>query len=353
MHGVNAISKEERMRRKKAFNQILIQHPRFGTIKQRTQSLVEDTEVRIAENEERAQAAKGRPIKHKELWVLPIVGPSGATKSTSMSYIVDEINGDPSLAERETPILYVTLDQNTRGPKQLQVQILEAFADPSAETVLRAAQHSTPVINEDIRRIAIERKTRVIVLDEAGNMLMHDAGKIGRQMANAIKGLVNEAIFSVILMGTEEVNQLFMLSPELQSRNCGAVNVGRFDVRRKEDRDYFFGFVDRFEKRLLSDKIIDRPLGLVGDVVSRASVYDFADGIIGIVPRVLLIALNDVLAQGRGYLEWEDVANAFHSWNLPRSAKEKHYDPFGENGPKKPTLAFVREDTKPRKKPAA
>jgi len=343
--------RDERRRRLDAFDEILIPHPRLKEIRQRTLDLIDDTEAAIKRNERSGKALRGGvKVKPEELLVLPIIGPSGATKSTSMEEVVAEIGSNPNLEDEEVPVLHVTLDQNTRGPKQLQVQILEKFGDPGADSVAKSVQYSAGVVNESIREIARRRKTRVIVLDEAGNMLTNAGDGVTKNMAKAIKGLVNQGIFSVILMGTEEVRRLFANS-ELQSRNCGTIDLGAFDIKSKDDRRYFFTFVDDFEKRMLKDGVIDRPLGMVGDVESRATIYDIAGGIIGIVPRILRQAVDRMASNGRGWLDWEeDVGPAFHGWNMAQEPARRHHDPFGESGAKISTLAFVREDTKAKVK---
>lgn len=341
--------REERRRRVDAFKGIVIPHPRLKEIRQRTLDLIDDTEAAIKRNERAEKSVRGVSVKPEELLVLPIIGPSGATKSTSMETIVKEIGRNPELADGEMPIIHVTLDQNTRGPKQLQVQILEKFGDPGADTVAKSVRYSAGVVNEAIRAIAREKKTRVIVLDEAGNMLTNAGDGVTKNMAKAIKGLVNQGIFSVILMGTGEVRKLFAYS-ELQSRNCGTIDLGRFDIKIKADRKYFFTFVDDFEKRMLKDGVIDRPLGMVESVESRATVYDFSGGIIGIVPRILEQAVKKMASDGRGWLEWDDVGAAFHGWNLAQEEAHRHHDPFAESGPKISTVAFVREDANSKAK---
>ena len=48
-------------------------------------------------------------------------------------------------------------------------------------------------------------------------MLRYDGGKTGKSMAMLLKTMVNEGIFSVVLVGTEEMLGLFR-SKELKSR---------------------------------------------------------------------------------------------------------------------------------------
>lgn len=346
------ISSEERRRRLDAFDEILLPHPRLKDIREQTELLMEDTEAVLELNGRRRKAAGKRSTIGNELWVMPIIGPSGATKTTSMRHVKDLIEQKMSLADDDEPILYVKLDQNTRNSKRLQVQILKAFGDPGGDVLATATQYSADQVDEDIRGIAKKRKTRIVVLDEGGNMLKHGGDATALDMAKAIRGLANKGIFSVILMGTDKVDRLFTLDGELQSRNYGEINFRGFDIKRKEDREYFFKFVARLEKRMLEERIINRPLGLVASVEDRATVYDFANGIIGIVSRILRIALRKVLAQGRGHLTWDDVADAFQTWNRPRAKEEKHYDPF-DKGPDKKTMSFVRMDAKPKTRNSA
>jgi AAA domain len=330
---------EEQQRRLDLFDAICIKHPRLATIEERTQSLRRQTESRVAKNEQRKANAKGRPVKQHELWVLPIIGPSGSTKSTSMAEVIDKIYREPDLGDEDIPVLIVTIDATTRGPRQFQAQILQAYGDAAADEVMRTAVgYNAQIVNQGISGIARKKKTTVIVLDEAHNMLTYDGGQIGKQMAKIIKSLVNDAIFSVILMGTEDTKRLFKLDPELLSRCVpdGDIDLDRFDIKNAEDRDYFFKFVERLEGRMIRDGVIDDRLDLTGSLEAKATVYDMADGVIGIVSRILRMSLDRALRDGRTTPTWEDITNCFRAWN--RTRKKAGFDPF-DNGPQKETLA--------------
>lgn len=92
------LSTEEHDDRLDAFDAILIPHPRMDLVKTRIESLMRQTKRVIARNEERSEKAGGRSIKLEELWALPIIGPTGATKSKSLSMFVDEIVQNKNLA---------------------------------------------------------------------------------------------------------------------------------------------------------------------------------------------------------------------------------------------------------------
>jgi len=343
---------EEQQRRLDLFDAIVIKHPRLANIEERTQSLRRQTEARVTKNEERKKSAKGRPVKQHELWVLPIIGPSGSTKSTSMAEVIDKIYREPNLPEEDIPVLVVTINATTRGPRQFQAQILQAYGDIAADEVRRSAVgYNADIVNEAISEIARKRKTVVIALDEAHNCLTYDGGKTGAQMAKIIKSLVNNGIFSVILMGTEDTKRLFKLDPELLSRCVpdGEIDLDKFDIKRAEDRNYFFGFVERLEKRMIRDGVIDDRIGLVDSIEARATIYDMAAGVIGIVSRIMRMALDRALRDGRTTPTWDDIANVFRAWNKTR--KTAGFDPF-DNGPQKSTLASLGKVEKMAKEPA-
>jgi hypothetical protein len=338
------LSVDEQQRRLDLFDAICIKHPRLATIEERTLSLRRQTEAIVAKNQDRRAKAKGRPTKQHELWVLPIIGPSGSTKSTSMAEVIDKIYREPDLGEKDIPVLVVTIDATTRGPRQFQAQILEAYGDAAAEEVMRTAiGYNGHFVNEAIAEIARKRRTSVIVLDEAHNVLTFDGGQIGKQMAKIIKSLVNNGIFSVILMGTEETKRLFKLDPELLSRCVpdGDIDLDRFDIKQADDRNYFFKFVERLEARMIKDGVIDDRMDLTGSVEAQATIYDMADGVIGIVSRILRMSLDRSLRNGRTTPTWEDLGNCFRAWN--RTRQKAGFDPWSR-GPQRETLAYLQKD---------
>ena len=350
------LTAEEQDDRLDAFDAILVPHPRMDLVKTRIESLMRQTKRVIGRNEDRSEKAGGRAIKLEELWVLPIIGPTGATKSKSLSMFVDEIVQDKSLALGRSPILTVTVKTSTRSPKALQVQILEAFGDRSGANIIqRSKDHSEAAVNRAIQELARKQGTLVVALDEAHNMLLHNGGATAEIMGAALKSLVNDAIFSLVLLGTEEALQLLSANKEFTSRAKETVDLGKFEINVSEDRDYFFGFAGYLEEQMLEKRVIDSRLGMIDGVRERAVVYDMAEGVVGIVPRVMRLALERAFETGRGHLTWDDVANGFRGWKrlqaklLGKSAD--FFDPFdpknAEGGAKWSTVQHVNEDFPP------
>lgn len=190
------------------------------------------------------------------------------------------------------------------------MQVLEAFGDRGgAKVIQRAKDHSEAAVNRAIQELARKQGTLVVALDEAHNMLLHDGGATAEIMGTALKSLVNDAIFSLVLLGTEEALRLFAANKEFTSRAKETVDLGKFEVESSEDREYFFGFAGYLEEEMLKKGVIDSRLGMIDGVRERAVVYDMAEGVVGIVPRVMRLALERAFEDGRGHITWDDVAN--------------------------------------------
>src|ERR1700688_3668054 len=97
------ITQQERRRRLDAFDSILIVHPRLDMVRRRVRNLIDDTRARIEKNDALIkELGEGVSIEH--LWVLPIIGPSGATKSKTLGTVVQEILRAYQGAEDDVPI---------------------------------------------------------------------------------------------------------------------------------------------------------------------------------------------------------------------------------------------------------
>jgi hypothetical protein len=339
------ISRLERRRRLDAFDSIVIPHPRMNEVENRILDLMDDTRARIAKDEKRQAKVKGRSLPVDHLWVLPIIGPSGATKSKTISTVIERILESESLGDRDVPVLHATIRTSTRNPRALQAQILEAYGDNSSTVLLTARDYSETRVNADIRAIARDRKTSVVVFDEAHNMIINGADKSTVAMAKSMKSLVNDGIFSIVCVGTNELTQLFAADRELAGRLVNTVDFGAFRIDDANDRDYFFNFVGLLETEMCERGVIDKEIGLLDTVKSRACVYDFAGGVIGSVSRIMKTALDRAFGDGRGIVKWDDIERSIQARNRASKAGDgvTYFDPFLK-GPKRDTLKILAEE---------
>ena len=190
------------------------------------------------------------------------------------------------------PVVMVTVRSATRSEKQLQVQILEAFKDPQADFVRRNNNYSPDQAIRAIRHIARSRRTYVVVLDEANNMIGQDEIATARPMAKAIKSLVNEGVFAVVVMGTAKAHRFFEVDPELNTRKTADINLDPVNLNVPSERSYFFKFIGQIDRQMEYIGIVEARVGLIEDLRSRAMVYDMSGGVVGNVVQIIKIALR-------------------------------------------------------------
>jgi hypothetical protein len=276
--------------------------------------------------------------------VISIIGPTGSTKTTSVEKIVEKWN---KVRPNEMPVVMVPLRSTTRNDKQLQVQILEAFKDPQADVVRKSmASYSPALAIKAIRNIARSKRTFIVVLDEANNMIGKDEIATARPMAKAIKSLVNEGVFSIAIMGTAKAHRLFEADPELNSRKSADINLDPINLNVPSERRYFFKFVGQVDRQMERDGIVDTRIRLIEDIRSRAMIYDMSGGVVGNVVRILRIALRLAHRDKRRNIEWKDIEAAYYSWKTTQVDDNGQpieiYDPFAD-GPKAGTLKAVKD----------
>ncbi|MFN4922537.1 MAG: TniB family NTP-binding protein [Bradyrhizobium sp.] len=327
------------------FKEMKVDNQRLEMIEAEINDLLEEAEATIAIDLEReAEAEKNRQtIKYSEMDVVSIIGPTGSTKSTSLEKIVEKWN---KKRPGQMPIVMVTIRSSTRNEKQLQVQILEAFNDPQADVVRRNTAYSPDQAIRAIRNIARSRHTYVVVLDEANNMIGQDAVTTARPMAKAIKSLVNEGVFAVVVMGTDKAYRLFEVDPELNSRKIADINLDPINLSIPGERSYFFKFVGLIDRQMERDGIVETRVRLIEDLKSRAMVYDMSGGVVGNVVRILRIALRLAHREKRRSIEWKDIEAGYYAWKTTQVDENGQpveiYDPFVD-GPKARTLEAVKD----------
>ncbi|MGY4345122.1 hypothetical protein ACVWXM_001586 [Bradyrhizobium sp. GM7.3] len=331
------INMDDRLER---FLDITLEHPRLGAIRTRVHWLMRQTETLLKKNEARRLAARGRPIKSEELWLLPLIGPSGATKTTSIRKVTDEIFADPKYPEKDVPVLVVTM-RGIKNTRDFISRVLDVYEDAGADDIPIGKKINERRVALAIYEIARKKRTSLLIIDEAHEMLRHDGGKVGTHMASLLKTMVNECVFSILLIGTDELQPLYV-SVEAHSRSVPDedVQLAAFDIAKEKDRDYFFPFLKLLEERMVQDGVVDRPLGWVDCIEDCARIYDMSGGVLGTPCRVVYLALERAFRAGRPYLEWEDIEKAFRSLNRLRA--NPGYDPFAE-GPRKGTMATLKD----------
>lgn len=319
----------DELRRLDAFDDIFIVHARYTALRKRLSLLLRQTRRVIEENDRLSREHGGAGLKAKELWTFRVQGPTGATKTTSLRRVCREL-----AIETGADILTVTLDSNIRSCKQLQSRILAAFGDLAAAKILTMRDYSAAAVNDSILAIARSRGTAMVVLDEVHNVLPLDKGKTATAMARAVRSLVNQGAFSMVLSGTDAMDPLFM-DDELMSRTKEPVYFGPSDLQT--DLPEFFAFAQALSCEMHERGVIDAPFNPLGSQEECAMLFDMTEGVIGMVSRLFRLAVEHALFDERTTIDWVDLRYAHARWR----GGQKKSTPSLKAGAQRSTVAAV------------
>lgn len=315
------------------FDCTVIAHSRLDLVRRRVRALMSTTERTRERNRLRNQVGGSHKAKPDELHLLPIIGPSGSTKSKTMQIVTEELHrgrADPS----HTPALVVTLRDTTSTTKRLHIAILEAFGDAGSKA-LNDKGYTEDKASNAISQIADIKNTSILVLDEAHNVI---ANSSPRKAAFALKSLLNDGLFSLVVCGTEEIMPLFV-SGEFGSRLLLPIDFTPPAAASADGCNELFEFAQRLCDEIHRVGVIDRPFGIVDTIEHCAILYDMTGGTLGQVSRHVRRALDLAFDRGLPFVTWDVMIEAYDSWYRLTGATSPH--PI-RNGVKTSTITAVQ-----------
>ena len=315
------------------FDSTVISHNRLELVRRRIRTLMSTTERTRERNRLRDLKGGAHRAKPDELHLLPIIGPSGSTKSKTMQIVTEELHQgreDPL----HIPALVVTLRDSTSTTKQLHLAILEAFEDAGSNAL--GGTYTEDRASKAIRHIASLKNTSILVLDEAHSVLAKTSPE---KAAHALKSLLNDGLFSLVVCGTEAVAPLFSSNVEFGSRLLTAINFAPPTVANTEGCNEVFDFAQRLCDEIYRAGVIDRPFNIVDTIEHCAILYDMTGGALGQVSRHMRRAIDLAFDRGLPFITWDLVIESFDSWHsltAPNSPNPVR------NGVKNSTLGAVQ-----------
>lgn len=316
------------------FDKTLIPHSRLDLVRRRVRTLMSTTERTRERNRLRDQEWGHQHAKPDELHLLPIIGPSGSTKSRTMQVVTEELHrarADPA----HIPALVVTLRDTTSTTKRLHIAILEAFGDAGSKA-LYSKGYNEDTASNSIKKIAAVKNTSILVLDEAHSVLIQSSPA---KAANSLKSLLNDGLFSLVVCGTEAVAPLFSSSTEFGSRLLTPINLTPPTSADADGCNEIFEFAQRLCDEIHRAGVIDRPFNIVDTVEHCAILYDMTGGTLGQVSRHMRRAIDLAFDRGLPFVTWDHMVEAYDLWYRLTEQKSPH--PI-RNGVKTSTLAAVQ-----------
>lgn len=179
---------------------------------------------------------------------LPIYGPSGSGKSTMIETFQDDYPPIKHETEWERPVVVVETPSNPT-PRSFASEVLRQQGDPLYY------QGSEVQMTARIVAFAEKQKTRLFIFDEMQVLIDRDSAHLNFKVAEWIKRLINQLkIIPVVIVGLEQVSQLFLTNEQVRRRFRSPYFMPSFDWHDAAKKKVLKGFLKAVEKNLKLEK---------------------------------------------------------------------------------------------------
>lgn len=238
-----------------------------------------------------------------------VSAPSGSGKSVLLQHVgnrlADKYGGDGSIA-----MISASLKENP-SVSQVQGELIEAFSYP-ARSVSRVGNNND--VNIVLVRAITQHRVRLIAIDEFQHVFLSGGLKVASPVVDWLKRLMNLVHVPVLLLGTESIDRLDGLDPQLTTRIPTVGRLGPFPLTGE-----WYGFV----KALASAcKGMDMS-ALSRDVSLAASLHGATGGVPRLAKSLLVYSICIGLTNGQKVLDKSLLKAAY--------AAQQGSDKSGEN----------------------
>ncbi|MBU1323937.1 MAG: TniB family NTP-binding protein [Alphaproteobacteria bacterium] len=299
---------------------ILVRHPRLETIHESFDLLMEH-----------ARNANGG-----DTLCMPMIAPSQSGKSTIIRSFAAAKNTPEKLAEREIPVLHVTLDANITR-KGLAQNILEAISTFGYETGYQRG--SETLLLQRVRTYLKAAETRLLVIDEFHHVLRSDNQLVAyvpadekklvaaHSVGETVKRFLIGGNTGVVISGIEAAWDPFKANKQLVQRSLPKADLSALDVDDNDDVAIFNKFLASYlvevERRGIAKNakslLQDRPAECIAEVTG---------GVLGSICNLIKGAVVEMTLDGRDELTTADLAAATDSGFVRMGLRSRN--PFSE-----------------------
>lgn len=234
-----------------------------------------------------------------------LVAPSQSGKSKVIKTFAEVMNTAEKLAQRQIPVLHVTLHAEVTR-KGLAQDILLALQRFGFET--GPMKGSEPEMWERVYRYLRAGGVQLLVLDEVHHVKTTTSA-LARSVGECIKHALLEGPCPIVLSGIYSAEMPFRANEQLQLRAVPSIDLRRFRWDIPSDLDLFIEFLAAYLVRLEEFGIATNATAVI-DGDCPTCILDVSDGVLGAACRLLKEAVVCMTLEGRNDLRRSDLIKA-------------------------------------------
>lgn len=168
-----------------------------------------------------------------------------------------------------------------------------------------ASGYADEALQRAVESCVRERRTRVLIIDEAHHILLAAKGKRLREQFEVIKSLSIASSATIVLIGTYELLNILEQSAQL-IRRSRVIHLPRYAWENSADAKSFRAALLTFQRHM--------PFPVEPNLVDSANLfYLLSAGCIGILKEWLDKAVENALLEGRDTIDYEYALRFAHS----------------------------------------
>ena len=152
----------------------------------------------------------------------------------------------------------------------------------------------------------------LLILDET----QHSGQRTGfsSDVTAELKIMLDTGKVPIVLMGTEKAVPLIKADRELAGRMFSPCRLSPLEMTDDDDFELWCDFLQDLDARMVAENILAQPFGFDREEVAEA-LGEITEGIIGQLMRVMLMAVRDMVRDGRQVMEMVDLINSVDEWS--------------------------------------
>ncbi|SFT05829.1 TniB family NTP-binding protein [Paenibacillus sp. BC26] len=241
-----------------------------------------------------------------------LLGDSGTGKSTVLEYYRDKFPRRQEMEGDIIPVLLVELPSGAK-PKDVASKILLEMGDPFFDKGTEKSMKAR------IIHLAEKCDIKLLFLDEFQHVNDSENKRVKSNVADWIKGLVNEIKIPVVLSGIPSAESLFKTNIQLDTRFTNRQRFSPFSYDK-----YFRAFLKSVDERLpfpASSCLADPELS--------QKLYYASMGNLRVLMRTIEVATCEAVAANRDNVHENDLYVAFSQLDL--SSRPHAVNPFNDD----------------------